>query len=305
MSTSNAVDRGDTSAPKPQISALPSLPARSRSPDSADKLHNQLHLPSNQIRRKGSRPPLAQNEQIDDDWQPIQDDDDVQELGRSSDQADTPDRILDERDRDLAEQTKDSRNQNLYPTLPSEPTRRMIDHQPDAHVEVWNGDLSESDDPPSQMSQMSKDMGFQQSQHSNTQEALQQHRKRPPIRPPESHQSPPKRRRVQESKTSREREVTSSNPLSRASQAAPSSSRSAVQFATQVAKDVVAIQGSKPLQSRVGWSAEETECLLRLISEHGCSWSLIQRMDTKKILHRRDQVGLKDKARNLKMIFLK
>lgn len=63
----------------------------------------------------------------------------------------------------------------------------------------------------------------------------------------------------------------------------------------------------KPPQSRNAWTSEETEMLHYLITEHGTSWKLLKSEDLNQghKLKARDQVSLKDKARNMKMDYLK
>ena len=63
----------------------------------------------------------------------------------------------------------------------------------------------------------------------------------------------------------------------------------------------------KPPQSRRAWTSAETDMLLYLITEHGISWKLLKEEDSAQghILQERDQVALKDKARNMKMDYLK
>ena len=63
----------------------------------------------------------------------------------------------------------------------------------------------------------------------------------------------------------------------------------------------------KPPQSRNAWTSEETEMLHYLITEHGTSWKLLKNEDFSQghVLEARDQVSLKDKARNMKMDYLK
>ena len=58
-------------------------------------------------------------------------------------------------------------------------------------------------------------------------------------------------------------------------------------------------------QQRTAWSREETKVLTRLIEVWGCSWTLIKSHDTRNVLFRRDQVALKDKARNIYFNLLK
>jgi hypothetical protein len=56
-------------------------------------------------------------------------------------------------------------------------------------------------------------------------------------------------------------------------------------------------------QKRTKWSLADEQQLIDLIEQHGCSWALIQRMGN--FDSERDQVALKDKARNMKVTFLK
>ena len=63
----------------------------------------------------------------------------------------------------------------------------------------------------------------------------------------------------------------------------------------------------KKVQVRKAWTDEETQTLLELIEEHGTSWRLLKDVDKNNgaVLEGRDQVALKDKARNMKLDFLK
>ncbi|KAL8807421.1 MAG: hypothetical protein Q9182_000760 [Xanthomendoza sp. 2 TL-2023] len=74
------------------------------------------------------------------------------------------------------------------------------------------------------------------------------------------------------------------------------------------AKHRVASQPKKP-QTRTPWSEEETSRLQELIEEYGISWKLLKELDAEHArgaeLKDRDQVALKDKARNMKMDYLK
>ena len=64
---------------------------------------------------------------------------------------------------------------------------------------------------------------------------------------------------------------------------------------------------TKPPQSRSAWTGPETDVLYNLITEHGTSWKLLKEKDKAQggVLKARDQVALKDKARNMKMDYLK
>ena len=65
----------------------------------------------------------------------------------------------------------------------------------------------------------------------------------------------------------------------------------------------------KKVQHRTPFSEIETIRLMGLIEEHGVSWTLLKDEDSKhadgEVLGDRSQVSLKDKARNMKMDFLK
>ncbi|MCJ1464648.1 hypothetical protein MMC07_003261 [Pseudocyphellaria aurata] len=74
--------------------------------------------------------------------------------------------------------------------------------------------------------------------------------------------------------------------------------------AKEMAKRNVAVQYKKA-QTRTPWSDEETKTLISLIGDHGISWKLLKEQDNGSILKLRDQVALKDKARNMKFEFLK
>ena len=86
----------------------------------------------------------------------------------------------------------------------------------------------------------------------------------------------------------------------------PESSLGVYQSSKSRALAVTASQPKK-VQVRKAWTDEETGTLLDLIEEHGTSWRLLKEIDDNNqgILRGRDQVALKDKARNMKLDFLK
>lgn len=64
----------------------------------------------------------------------------------------------------------------------------------------------------------------------------------------------------------------------------------------------------RKVQTRKAWTDEETKTLIELIEAHGTSWSRIKALgddNQHHIFKNRDQIGLKDKARNIKLDFLK
>ncbi|KAL8892833.1 MAG: hypothetical protein Q9215_000197 [Flavoplaca cf. flavocitrina] len=88
----------------------------------------------------------------------------------------------------------------------------------------------------------------------------------------------------------------------------PASQAEIYQLANSKAKERVALR-PKRTQTRKPWSVEEIDRLLELIEEHGLSWSLLKKLDHAHrdgpLLQERDQVALKDKARNIKLDYLK
>lgn len=57
-------------------------------------------------------------------------------------------------------------------------------------------------------------------------------------------------------------------------------------------------------QQRQRWSIDETEALINLIDQYGCSWVTILKKGKGVFAETRDQVSLKDKARNIKVELL-
>lgn len=58
-------------------------------------------------------------------------------------------------------------------------------------------------------------------------------------------------------------------------------------------------------QTRKKWSDNDEAELIRLIGEHGCSWSKIAELGEWEIVRKTFPVQLKDKARNIKVSYLK
>lgn len=72
------------------------------------------------------------------------------------------------------------------------------------------------------------------------------------------------------------------------------------------AKQKMAVKTKLP-QRRSAWTGAETDMLYYLITEHGTSWKFLKDQDSEQgsVLEARDQVALKDKARNMKMDYIK
>lgn len=146
----------------------------------------------------------------------------------------------------------------------------------------------------------------------------------------QSHPSPPKRTRVERDNAStdtdamdaaaqrqlheevREQNARQRNrePTLTSSQPPPSTSRSEHEQVNERARALVARHMSiNPPQERRAWSSEETSRLIFLIENHGKSYTRLKKEDEAHkdgpLLTRRTQVNLKDKARNVKMDYLK
>ncbi len=106
-----------------------------------------------------------------------------------------------------------------------------------------------------------------------------------------------------------EREVEQYNRSPRS--APPSNSQARVaqeqKRINQLAKMKVRARNAGKVQRRQAWSEEETSALIEYIMEYGTSYALIKELDNEdqKILVDRDQVALKDKARNIKTDYIK
>lgn len=101
----------------------------------------------------------------------------------------------------------------------------------------------------------------------------------------------------------RPRHNRSASPQARHGADAGPSNRDAVPVASQSSQ----ASPMKPAQTRRPWTSEEDAQFIRLVEEHGISWSKIKSQDevSGRVLHARKQVDLKDRARNLVMIKLK
>jgi hypothetical protein len=93
--------------------------------------------------------------------------------------------------------------------------------------------------------------------------------------------------------------------LQSSAQAADDIPASSYPFIHETARAAMAryrVQGGP--QQRQKWSMDETETLINLIDKYGCSWSMILKKGQGVLAETRDQVALKDKARNIKVELL-
>ena len=249
---------------------------------------------------------------VDDGWPP-------------SDVEEDEDLHVDEAVRDIQKQhtflDAENNKENLdsyHPTYIEGSGKRakraaFIDPQPNAQRVSFDSQESgqhtpEQEDGRGEMGDPSEDEGFQRDTRSVK------------IRPTSQIRSPPKRRAniiaAQGSRSKRSRLVQENDSavvendvggaVARHTQANVPDSSQAYKMANQQAKMKSALQ-PKRVQSRRGWSDSETSTLIDLIEEHGTSWAFIKKLDeeNQNVLESRDQVGLKDKARNMKFDYLK
>ena len=162
---------------------------------------------------------------------------------------------------------------------------------------------------PIEDSDVSSDEGFQRQQPPT---ATLQRRVKPATKRPAAESVTPQRRspkkvRLQENVNARasvgradvEREEQQTDLQ-------PSQAHEEYERANKSAKERTAVVTKAP-QKRSAWTIAETDMLLYLITEHGTSWKLLKTEDVEQghVLEARDQVALKDKARNMKMDYLK
>ena len=231
-----------------------------------------------------------------DDWRPQDDDDQEDEADEDDDDEDeafqtqshNADRALQLREQREAESNKENQAESSQ----VQARKSLIDRQAGAEKVSWDDSSQE----------LSQDAGFQQPHHrpSSDRHALRPINKRnAPELPPTTGRSPPKRTRFQETLPG------DHDDEGQAPQQPPRASQ-VYNIANEAAKQMTALQPKAP-QSRKPWSEEETETLLELIDTFGISWKLLKIEDERRlsILENRDQVALKDKARNMKFDYLK
>ena len=213
-------------------------------------------------------------------------------------------RVLELRDRAEAESNKENIVEIQTNLHSPSGQRRLIDRQENATRVTWDSqdtgsnqnaspaDLDDADD-------------FQQQQtpvNAASRRNLKASNKRTANGPPRSQGPSPKRVRIQAANGTRAQSIAQDRQSSRP----PPSQVEEYRAANAAAKERKAWQ-MKPPQVRKGWTDEETQRLLELIEEHGTSWALLKTEDfaAGNILASRDQVALKDKARNMKLDYLK
>ena len=127
----------------------------------------------------------------------------------------------------------------------------------------------------------------------------------PPSAPQSTHQ-PTTQPRIRSSRDRDERRQLPTESQEPGEVSDPESVMSRYKDANSTAKaNRAKMSGVKPPQRRHAWTERETNLLIDLIGEHGTSWAVLKREDKMDVLARRDQVALKDKARNIRFDFEK
>lgn len=212
---------------------------------------------------------------------------------------------------------------------------RMTDPQPGAHKVTWDDDTQEAihgrrnPKQPSrrrreaQESEESEDEGFQEDARApDPRKRLHVPARREPsaeIEPPAASSrrqpsSEPHARQRDENRAARRREEQEEARLQASARdgeeedddesvAAPPSTAA---IASKIARERTAMaKAARPVaaRGRSYWSGSDEDELVRMIEEHGCAWSVIERRAN--FEEDRNQVQLKDKARNLKVNYIK
>jgi hypothetical protein len=249
----------------------------------------------------------------EDGWHPVEDvESDLAETGPSNNlQASQPLQNLLRKKKANKENVPHSQT-----SAPPEKARMFNEPQPDARRLEWD----EATQTPSQQRQrpgkssrrldvedVSEDDGFQ----NDTRIINPAPRKEIPIssRPVESIASrpSPKRQRVQQRQMSESINYRPSLEVESESESNDDKRRT-IMYQQLTAKSTQGIsRPRKKPQTRRGWSSDEIAALVGYIEEIGTSWAQIKRVDEEdaQVLSGRDQGALKDKARNLKVDFLK
>ena len=213
-------------------------------------------------------------------------------------------RVLALRDQNEAESNKENIVETQTNLQPPSGQRRLIDRQENATRVAWDSQDTGSNQNASP-ADLDEEDDFQQQQppmNASSRRSLKSSNKRTATEPPRSQGPSPKKVRIQAANGARAQSIAQDRQSSR-----PPASQVEEYLAANVAAKERKAWQVKPPQVRKAWTEEETERLLELIEEHGTSWALLKTEDfgAGNILESRDQVALKDKARNMKLDYLK
>ena len=271
---------------------------------------------------------LPGREHPDDEFQPFIEDDEIH-LNEQREPSPTP-RIMQLQEEALREQDKENIPQRPEATL-GRSNRLFIDRQPTAK-KISFASQSESqqgapieprsqrrpqmadgeEDDEHQPSSPSEDEGFQEDNRQNFRQLQMPARSRKrnvPVAAPESPahriRRPHERQEEPGEPAGLDREYR--DAARNASNAVIPSQGEMYRTVNTQSKAMTRVRVPQKVQIRRAWSEVETDRLIDLIEEHGISWTYIKSIDAENggILRYRDQVALKDKARNMKFDYLK
>lgn len=271
---------------------------------------------------------LSGREHVNDEFQPPIEDDEIHLIEGREPSPTT--RIMELENEASREQDKENIPQGTEATLKN-PSRSFTDRQPNAKKitfesqsatqqgpttdprsrrRLHNAEVeNEHDDQPSSPSE---DEGFQEDNRKNFRRLQISARSTKRAAPVAASRSPTKRIHHAPERQEAREESADLDPEYRdatrnASNAVIPSQGEMYRTVNTQSKAVTRVRVPKKTQVRRPWSAAETNRLIDLIEEHGISWAYIRSVDAGDggVLKYRDQVALKDKARNIKLDYLK
>jgi hypothetical protein len=201
-----------------------------------------------------------------------------------------------------------------YPAA-TQVAKRSIDEISGTHDQIVEEEAQEEGEAQEEDEEPSEDEGYEQDQREpppaarlqapktsnrNLEVASQRSPKRVRITNPPGADSGRRERELAESEL--QASAQASEPDSADEYNGPPPSYQEINLVAKVATMRTSYQSS---QTRTPWSLHDTDLLISLIGKWGCSWSLIDKQGKGSFERTCDQVGLKDKARNIKVDYLK
>ena len=251
--------------------------------------------------------PTAPASDTDVPWQPTIEDDGVDLIPRPERiSTNEPHQILQEYKLHILEEDKENHTQAELSLATSSRKRTLLDRQAGAEKIYFDSQFSSQGPKQSaskrlrndeEMSSPSEDEGFQNDR------SVKISRRQPAISRFTKVLFPKRPRATEEYRTSRS--LPNNDAIIDHMNDRPSMTPLETwEVANAGAKRERARQSQKKPQKRTPWTTEETSMLMELITKYGTSWAYLKKMDGTECLKGRDQVALKDRARNLKMDFL-
>ena len=287
-----------------QIPSTAPLPGKIRGEPRTTKVVPRNVSPSAPLSLLG---PIAPGSDADDAWRPTIEDDGVDVIPRPErNSINEPHQILQEYKLHILEEDKENRAQAGLSSAISSRKHTLFDRQAGAEKIHFDSQFSSQGPKPSAlkrprndegMSSPSEDEGFQNDHR------VQISRGQPAISRSTRVLSAKRPRVTEEIPTNRSRSNNDA-VIDNVNDEPPMTQLQTWKVANAGAKRERARQSQKKSQRRRPWTDNETAALIDLITKYGTSWSYLKKMDVSGCLKGRDQVALKDKARNLKVDYL-